>query len=327
MEIRFSRDEDLPEIISLLKKSLGESLLPKSEGYWIWKHVKNPFGASPVLLATEGNEIIGVRAFMQWRWKIGQSVYRAVRAVDTATSPAHQGKGVFSKLTKALLEHSNDHGFDFVFNTPNEKSKPGYLKMGWETAGKLPIAIKVVNPISMALSPLGTPSAKEGLSNDIVPIFNHPGVDELLESTSAAFQKITTAHTRESLIWRYVDVPIVKYYAFTSGEGKNRLNDLVVYRMKPSKLGLELRITDAFVTPASDGNVLRKKLKEEAKRQGAHFITMASTSAAPLINHGLAFSRVPIGPIVTVRKVRYQDFDNLIQFNKWSPTTGDLELF
>lgn len=327
MEIRFSRDEDLPEIISLLKKSLGESLLPKSEGYWIWKHVKNPFGASPVLLAVEGNEIIGVRAFMQWRWKKGQQSFRAVRAVDTATRPSHQGKGVFSKLTKSLLEFCNEQGFDFVFNTPNEKSKPGYLKMGWETAGKLPITLKIINPIGMALSALKEPSANDTFASQVSSVLNHPGVDDLLDTTSAADDKMITAYTRTSLIWRYVDVPIVKYHAFCDGDNSGTLESLVIYRMKPSKRGLELRITDAFIRPNSDLRTLRRKLKDEVRRQGAHFVTMASTSKEPLINDGLSFSRVQIGPIVTVRKVRYHFFDDLIQFNQWSPSTGDLELF
>jgi hypothetical protein len=40
-------------MIGLLKKSLGEGLIPKSEALWNWKHEQNPFGASFVLLAEE----------------------------------------------------------------------------------------------------------------------------------------------------------------------------------------------------------------------------------------------------------------------------------
>ena len=68
MTIREASGQDTAAIVSLLKLSLGEALMPKSESYWKWKHWDNPFGKSPVLLAFEKNELIGVRAFMRWDW-------------------------------------------------------------------------------------------------------------------------------------------------------------------------------------------------------------------------------------------------------------------
>src|SRR5688572_13844447 len=99
MQIREATELDIPIIVDLLKLSLGESLMPKSEAYWRWKHVENPFGASPVLLCFEDDMLIGVRAFMRWQWFHNGKIQTAVRAVDTATHPAHQGKGIFKKLT------------------------------------------------------------------------------------------------------------------------------------------------------------------------------------------------------------------------------------
>jgi N-acetylglutamate synthase-like GNAT family acetyltransferase len=50
MEIRPAHENDIPAIVELLKLSLGESLMPKSEAFWRWKHIDNPFGKSPVIL-------------------------------------------------------------------------------------------------------------------------------------------------------------------------------------------------------------------------------------------------------------------------------------
>src|SRR5690606_1498508 len=149
MDIRFAESADLDEIIDLLRVSLGESLLPKSVAYWRWKHIDNPFGPSPVLVATERGRIVGVRAFMQWRWRMGGQTLKAVRAVDTATHPDHQGKGIFRKLTLRMLDECRERGIGFVFNTPNKRSGPGYLKMGWSKAGRLPIHVAVRRPLSM----------------------------------------------------------------------------------------------------------------------------------------------------------------------------------
>ena len=93
MIIRKATESDIPEIIDLLKRSLGESLIPKSEPLWRWKHLENPFGPSPCLLAEENGKLIGVRAFLRWDYVENQQIYHAYRAVDTATHPDHQGKG------------------------------------------------------------------------------------------------------------------------------------------------------------------------------------------------------------------------------------------
>ena len=68
----------------------------------------------------------------------GGSTLHAVRAVDTATHPDHQGRGLFTALTMHALEACRAEGVAFVFNTPNAQSRPGYLKMGWREVGRPP---------------------------------------------------------------------------------------------------------------------------------------------------------------------------------------------
>jgi hypothetical protein len=91
MIIRPASAKDKPAIIELLRKSLGESTIPKSEALWTWKHEENPFGNSYVLLAEENEQLIGLRAFMQWEWRSKSKSFQTIRAVDTATHPEHQG--------------------------------------------------------------------------------------------------------------------------------------------------------------------------------------------------------------------------------------------
>ena len=117
--------------------------------FFRWKHLENPFGRSFMLVAEADGRIVGLRAFMRWEFVAGDRRFRAVRAVDTATHPDHQGKGIFSRLTLEALDALRDQA-DFVFNTPNEKSLPGYLKMGWQVVGRVPIRIRVRRPIRFA---------------------------------------------------------------------------------------------------------------------------------------------------------------------------------
>ena len=83
----------------------------------------------------------GFRTLMRWEFLDGERVVRAVRAVDTATHPDYQGRSIFTRLTLHALDELVAEGVEFVFNTPNEQSRPGYLKMGWQVVGQLPTAV------------------------------------------------------------------------------------------------------------------------------------------------------------------------------------------
>jgi glycosyltransferase involved in cell wall biosynthesis/GNAT superfamily N-acetyltransferase len=146
LDIREATPDDRPAIIELCRASLGWGNDPRFEQLFSWKHDQNAFGPSYMWVATDGDKIVGLRAFMRWEFVRGGEVLHAVRAVDTATHPDYQGKGLFTAMTMHGLDVIKDDGIDFVFNTPNHKSRPGYLKMGWQEVGKLPVAIRVAGP-------------------------------------------------------------------------------------------------------------------------------------------------------------------------------------
>lgn len=124
MLIRQSNSSDLLEIIQVLKQSLGESLMPKSIEFWQWKHEQNPFGKSPVLLAETEGKIVGIRAFLPWRWEGEDKEWSSLRAVDTAVLPEFQGKGIFSKLTREMLADCAKEGYHLYSTPPIKKACP-----------------------------------------------------------------------------------------------------------------------------------------------------------------------------------------------------------
>ncbi len=146
LAIREATAEDRPAIIELCRAALGWGDDPRFEQLFSWKHDENAFGPSYMWVATDGDRIVGLRAFMRWEFARRGEMLRAVRAVDTATHPDYQGKGLFTAMTMHGLDEIRDDGIDFVFNTPNDKSRPGYVKMGWREVGKLPVAIRVAGP-------------------------------------------------------------------------------------------------------------------------------------------------------------------------------------
>ena len=77
-------------------------------------------------------------------------VVRAVRAVDTATHPGLPGPGHLHPAHAARARRAAPTTSSFVFNTPNDQSRPGYLKMGWQVVGRLPTAVR---PTGLARHP------------------------------------------------------------------------------------------------------------------------------------------------------------------------------
>ena len=149
LEIREVEPGDRPAINALLRQALGVGDDPRYERFLEWKHRANPFGPSYEWVATVDGEVVGYRSFLRWELVAGGVVRKAVRAVDTATDRNHLGKGIFRALTMHGIEHLASQDVSCVFNTPNDASRPGYLKMGWSVVGKLPVAIVPRSPIAV----------------------------------------------------------------------------------------------------------------------------------------------------------------------------------
>ena len=54
----------------------------------------------------------------------GRSRAAPARAVDTATDPEFQGRGIFTRLTLEALDALPAEGVELVFNTPNARASP-----------------------------------------------------------------------------------------------------------------------------------------------------------------------------------------------------------
>lgn len=320
MKIRHATSEDLPEVIELLKASLGEGMIQKSLDLWNWKHIDNPHGASPVLIAVENRVIAGVRAFLKWQWQYNGKVYEAVRAVDTATHPDFQGKGIFKKLTLQGLEDAKQAGVEFVYNTPNENSKPGYLKMGWVEQGHMPLKLKV------NLTSYGNTVEPKA------PVQDWERLQALLPSLINPVSNSGEVHTKLSpayINWRYRDNPLFPYYFIT-----DYCSYLLFYRIKKHKFGQEMRVVDVFINSDSLETAAIKKLKNTFKQiAGKCFLVSASGrhySLAKKVYFSMGLLPVMAkGPIVTLRNLQMSEegFAELRAVDNWAYSLGDMELF
>jgi N-acetylglutamate synthase-like GNAT family acetyltransferase len=313
MTIRLAKIEDTNAIVQLLKESLGETLLKKTTTIWNYKNHQNPFGESPVLLAEENGQIIGVRAFMQWQWQDGNTIWQAYRAVDTATHPNHQRKGIFTKLTLLALENVGISKKCFVFNTPNEKSRPGYLKMGWVSLGK--INIKIIPTFLYGVNYLFSKDEKYAIS------MGENQSQSLCEQHNERMKKGSGLFTPKSvdyLNWRYRDNPI-QSYEIISGD-----NWYIAMHIKKHTYYNELRISEVLGADSpSERKQIRKVVTKFALQNRCLLIITTERELFSLGYFGA------VGPILTCRDLTENGVIVSQSRNEktWQYALGDLELF
>lgn len=316
MIFREATAADIPEIVEVLKASLGEQDLPLSEKIWNYKHVNNPFGKSLVLVAEANGNIAGVRAFMCWEWQCLNKSYSTYRAVDTATHPNYQGQGIFKKLTLKAIELAKEQGVQFIFNTPNEQSRPGYLKMGWETVDKLKVALKPAytsfwkfykTDISYAVSN----NSKEKDLQFLCKLWN---------SKWETRQGLFTPKSVEYLQWRYQANPLQQYEVFIDSE---------IYMtgyVKKRKGFKELRIAECIF---DDNEINKKKINSLINLWCSKFGIQIISYSPEVLNLNLTLVNSKIGPVLTLRALNLSnnEFNTFKKMNNWNYSLGDLELF
>jgi GNAT superfamily N-acetyltransferase len=205
LTMRAMNDEDLPGVLDTLRAALGETaVLKRTPEQWHWKHTLNPFGRSIVLVAADRDRIAGIRAFMRWQLATTTgSTLSCVRAVDTAVHPEYRRRGLFSALNEAALELATADGVDMVFNTPNEQSRPGYLKQGWQDVGPVGVMVRPSYRMAIRQGDAEFPDAE-----DILPGASFAGG---IKGTDRKPLGLRTVRSEAYWRWRFEQHPTASY--------------------------------------------------------------------------------------------------------------------
>ena len=281
-------ENDLPEVIKLININLDPGM---TENFFRWKHYENPFGISYGLVALDNEKIIGLRMFMFWEFLsplIGNNA-RAIRPVDTVTDMNYRGRGLFKKLTLEGINQCSGK-YDFIFNTPNENSRPGYLKMGWESYEKIGnFKIGVVNLF------------KQGMSFEEVNTFS-----ENLLKPKMPYDIYSTRKSMEFLSWRYRD-PQYRVAAFEE-DGCYVIYKTILIKGFPFVMVFEL---------LGDGSCFKRMIRAVCKRNKTPMVYYYDSKEFEAVEFIKTFTRA--NPVVVLKEANREIFRN---FNF---SLGDLE--
>lgn len=312
--------EDEDAILTLARESLGWGDDDRYRQLFRWKHDENPFGPSPRWVATAGDRVVGFRTMMRWGFhhpRHGSA--SAVRAVDTATASDHRGRGIFRELTLMAVEELRERRVDFVFNTPNDQSRPGYLKMGWVELGRPPVA---VTPRVRSLPR----TVRSRVAADLWSIPTEVGEDprEFFRDPSSKWSGLWRPRTggweversRSWCLWRFGFEPL-HYRVLTTDhfDYGGPVPGAVVFRLRRRGDAIE-----AVVSLMAARGSARRFLLRRLRRFADHVI--APGEARFDLTPSIAMEA--FGPLVTWRSLHR---DEPIALDDISFQVGDLELF
>lgn len=332
LHVRPYRDADEPAVLDLLLASLGPGPTgARTPAFFRWKHLENPFGRSVMLVAETGGKLVGLRAFMRWELRRGERTVRAVRAVDTATHPDFQGRGIFARLTADALS-ALEGDADLVFNTPNEKSGPGYLKLGWRQVGRVPIAVRVRRPLRIAAAAArrGTegdpgPAPEDGEGAPAGEVLAEPGL-QLSGAVGGPAPGLATPRTAAYLRWRY-GPPGLAYRAVVE-EGAGDTRGLAVYRIRPRGRLWETMLVE-LLSPSGDPGAGRALIRRVVRAAPVDHVTCHFPPRSPAARAArrAGFLPAPGGPTLMVRPVAPDVGPDAWDRRSWALSLGDVELF
>lgn len=317
IHLRRAEPDDDAAVTALLRESLGKQEDPHYRSFLDWKHKQNPFGESPAWVAVHGSRIIGFRTFLRWRFREGASVIPAVRAVDTATDPAYRGQGIFKALTLQAVADLTVARERFVFNTPNDQSRPGYLSMGWVPVGRVPVGVQLSGPSALrAMARSRVPAqlwaqpCEAGLA--AIDFFADPSNSAAL-LTHRPDSGVHTDQDAAYLRWRTGFEPLG--YRVLTLSATDPAQGAVIFRVRRRGPALEAAIIDLFVPDVPSGvRLVRRVLTDSGADYAIGVRSWLTGGLVPLPSQGpLLTARALAGAPPAVRS--------------WRLTLGDIELF
>lgn len=290
-------------------------------------------------IAKVGDQVVGIRALMRWELTLHQQVISVAKPVDSVTHPDFQRRGIFSRLTLHACERAAQQGVGLLFNTPNENSKPGYLKLGWQELGGLPVLVKLRRPLRAAGGALrwktrgGEVPARESFFRHLplpaATLMQDERLASLLAERAGTTEQLETHRTPEFLCWRYGSHPHIPYYAETLERPglPGQWDALLFYRTNFRQGIRELMITDLIVRQGANPQVVPQLLRQLKRTTRADYwalhVDRRSEVYASLRSCG--FFPLPRKRITLVARSLGADGVAIPDLPQWSLCCGDLE--
>ena len=149
-----TKDTEELYLIKMLENAALIHHRKKDSLEWLkWKYFESPFGESICVVAlTKDNEIAGEVTFGQYQYMLNGKPIKCLISYQTMVHPNHQKKGLFSNLTKQVLQLAASKNIELVLNFPNKASYAPFEKLNFVPINHIENNVFLVKKITTLLN-------------------------------------------------------------------------------------------------------------------------------------------------------------------------------
>ena len=330
VEVRAFVPGDEPAVLEVLRAAFGEwprgieGVTPSE--FFRWKHIEGPYGPSSVLVAEADGEIIGLLAYMRWRFRAGEQMLETMRGVDFAVHPDRRRPGASSALTRAAVEHFPSD-LAFAWGNPNGKGAPVSLKSGWHDVGKVtrflqprPSLLGTIAGRSVIKGPPAPAGGRITTASAAELLGDRTFVSRLLAGHEVRDGRMTTARDVDYLRWRYGRFS--EYRAVRTEPGGCG-NGLAIFRPRRHGRFSVLDICELLVDTNERG-ISRQLVRKALDGAPANFVSRTHPSRREAAGRG--FIQLPHTEVLVSYPLQQNGVPDSTRRASWALSRGDLEL-
>jgi predicted N-acetyltransferase YhbS len=349
LKIRAFSAADLAGVRNVLVASYGNKAIP--EEVFRWWTFDCPVGQPVFMVAEADGRIVGLQPMRIQTFTDGTDSFKGGVLTHVAVHPDYRGRGIFLALVEKCEIEAWRMGAAFVMTMPNDRSCPGFVKMGYKDPGRRRLMVYPLDPggvarrflprasLGKACSTLGTKllgmwrKAPQASARQVQIIEEIP--DDIEEVLSADVQLIPGVRLLRELPWwrwRYSRAPFRHYTLLGERRNGTKMSALAVMT---SALRMGIKVGYLLDSVAADlaafqeviaGCIIRSKVAGDS----ALCAVISSALMATLLEE-IGFIAVPywvpIKNFYTVYRTnpnwalpRSRDMDHI---SNWHLTLGD----
>lgn len=295
IELRPYRKGDEGAIVRLFETVFGKTMgSTESVDHWRWEFADNPIGRLSIILAWEGDRLVGQYAANPRRVRVSGEDRLAALSLDTIAHPDYRFLGIFTRTAKACYTAMREQGFNFIIGFPNANSIHGLtISLGWSTINDTPIFLR---PVAPGITAFGGGAAavrpRRGFKLNEESGFGD-WADELWERCRDR-QAIWVRRDREYLAWRYGARPETSYSILTAWS-EGRIAGWIAWRISEQGGIKVLFVMDLLADPVRAADALLEAAINAAAREGCRLVSalvMQDSIYKPIFRRHL-FARLP----------------------------------
>lgn len=216
------RDED-----GAIRRVLADAFPdnPKSRAEMTaWQYWDNPFGRSRTWVYEDDGEVVAVYTGVPVPVMLGGRPGLAALGIDAAVATSHQGRRLFTPLSRALYEDLGRHGMTYTLAYPSTASYKGITRAGWRELSRLRVNVLALSDQWVA-ERFGVPAVLSAAGRKVVfRISKGPrgercdhipsGIDELWRDYSSRSGESGVIRDSAWWAWRYGANPDMPYHYY-----------------------------------------------------------------------------------------------------------------